>query len=69
MGATAMLAHQRRGYLGESGFYANNWPQWRKNKDESIRAMLSGAKPLSLQRSLEYGADIIEMTVRRRCMP
>src|SRR5438034_2895776 len=50
----------RAGYLGESGFYANNWPQWRQSNDESIAAMLSGDKPIPLKRSLEYGADIIE---------
>ncbi len=56
----------RSGYGGESGFYANNWPTWRQNNDDSIRAMLSGTKPLPLQRSLEYGADIIEaMTLHR----
>ncbi|HSH79440.1 MAG TPA: hypothetical protein VLA19_13035, partial [Herpetosiphonaceae bacterium] len=56
----------RSGYLGESGFYANNWPAWRQKNDESIRAMLSGAKPLPLERSLEYGADIIEALTLQR---
>jgi alpha-galactosidase len=50
----------RAGYLGESGFYANNWPRWRLENDESIEAMLEGNKPIPLQRSLEYGADIVE---------
>jgi alpha-galactosidase len=48
------------GYLGESGFYANNWPRWRRENDESIEAMLEGKKPIPLERSLEYGADIVE---------
>jgi alpha-galactosidase len=52
--------YARPGYLGESGFYANNWPRWRKENDESIEAMLLGEKPIPLRRSLEYGADIIE---------
>ena len=52
--------YTRARYLGESGFYANNWPQWRKDNDESIAAMLSGDKPIPLKRSLEYGADIVE---------
>ena len=52
--------YARPGYLGESGFYANNWPRWRRENDESIEAMLRGDKPVPLQRSLEYGADIIE---------
>ena len=52
--------YTRAGYLGESGFYANNWPRWRRENDESIEAMLRGDKPVPLARSLEYGADIIE---------
>jgi alpha-galactosidase len=52
--------YARPGYLGESGFYANNWPRWRRENDESIEAMLAGDKPVPVQRSLEYGADIIE---------
>jgi alpha-galactosidase len=52
--------YMRRGYLGESGFYANNWPRWRRENDESIEAMLEGTKPIPLERSFEYGADIVE---------
>ena len=52
--------YSRAGYLGESGFYANNWPRWRRENDESIEAMLRGEKEIPLARSLEYGADIIE---------
>ena len=52
--------YTRPGYLGESGFYANNWPRWRRENDESIEAMLHGEKPVPVQRSHEYGADIIE---------
>src|SRR5438105_10061227 len=52
--------YTRAGYLGESGFYANNWPRWRRENDDSIEAMLNRDKPVPLKRSLEYGADIIE---------
>jgi len=52
--------YARPGYLGESGFYANNWPRWRRENDDSIEAMLNRDKPVPLKRSLEYGADIIE---------
>ena len=52
--------YTRPGYLGESGFYANNWPRWRRENDDSIEAMLRGDRPVPLKRSLEYGADIIE---------
>lgn len=50
----------RSGYLGESGFYANNWPQWRAENDTSIRAMVAGEKELPYHRSHEYGSYIIE---------
>ena len=52
--------YTRPGYLGESGFYANNWPRWRRENDEQIEAMLSGERQIPVGRSLEYGADIIE---------
>jgi len=52
--------YTRAGYLGESGFYANNWPRWRRENDEQIESMLRGDRPVPLERSLEYGADIIE---------
>ena len=52
--------YTRAGYLGESGFYANNWLRWRRENDESIEAMLRGDRPVPLERSFEYGANIIE---------
>src|SRR6266702_1657199 len=52
--------YARPGYLGESGFYANNWPEWRRANDERIQAMLDGKTEIPRARSLEYGADIIE---------
>jgi len=52
--------YTRPGYLGESGFYANNWPRWRRENDEQIEAMLRGDRQIPAGRSLEYGADIIE---------
>ena len=58
--------YARAGYLGESGFYANNWPRWRRENDESIEAMLRGEKEVPLTRSFEYGADIIEAIECRR---
>jgi len=60
------LVHRytRAGYLGESGFYANNWPGWRRANDERIEEMLRGDAPIPGERSLEYGADIIEAIER-----
>src|ERR1700680_5114221 len=52
--------YTRAGYLGESGFYANNWPTWRRANDERIEAMLHGEEEIPLQRSHEYAADIVE---------
>ncbi|HLI90729.1 MAG TPA: alpha-galactosidase [Ktedonobacteraceae bacterium] len=56
----------RAGYRGETGFYANNWPTWRERNDASIREMLAGTREIPFQRSLEYGADIIEAVALRR---
>ena len=52
--------YTRPGYLGESGFYANNWPDWRKANDERIHAMLRGDTDIPLTRSHEYASYIIE---------
>lgn len=55
----------RGGYLGETGFYANNWPTWREQNDRSIQEMLDGTRELPFTRSYEYGSIIIEaMTMR-----
>ncbi|MDQ2716429.1 MAG: alpha-galactosidase [Chloroflexota bacterium] len=56
----------RAGYLGETGFYANNWPRWRAGNDSTIREMLAGTREIPFERSHEYGSYIIEaMTLRR----
>ena len=52
--------YTRPGYLGESGFYANNWPDWRKDNDERIHSMLHGETEIPLKRSHEYASYIIE---------
>ena len=52
--------YTRPGYLGESGFYANNWPDWRDANDERIQAMLRGETEITLHRSHEYASYIIE---------
>jgi alpha-galactosidase len=58
----------REGYLGETGFYANNWPTWREERDSSIREMLVGARALPFIRSHEYCSYIIEAVTMRRPM-
>ena len=52
--------YTRAGYLGETGFYANNWPTWREQNDASIREMLAGTRDIPFSRSHEYGSSIIE---------
>jgi alpha-galactosidase len=56
----------RAGYQGESGFYANNWPNWREGNDAYIRSLLEHSQPLPFNRSHEYGASIIEAIIMHR---
>jgi alpha-galactosidase len=55
-----LAKYTRPGYRGESGLYANNWPSWRKAGDSSIRDVIEGRSPISLQRSDEYASAVIE---------
>lgn len=48
------------GYRGEESFYANNWPNWRKNQDEYREKLFRGEEQIKTERSWEYGAWIIE---------
>ncbi len=51
----------RLGYEGGAGFYADNWPTWRKTADEKREQMLRGEEPLpGPERSWEYASWIIE---------
>ncbi len=50
----------RDGYDGGSSFYADNWPQWRKDGDASRSAMVAGKEPFVWSRSWEYASWIIE---------
>jgi len=52
--------YDRSGYRGESGFYANNWPDWRAAGDDKIRQYLRGDATYPLERSSEYASYIIE---------
>jgi alpha-galactosidase len=52
--------YTRDGYLGESGFYAKNWPRWRAEAAETSRAHLSGKSEILLNRSSEYASVIVE---------
>jgi alpha-galactosidase len=48
------------GYNGGTGFYANNWPEWRRKNDEHIRKLLSGEEEIRFETSNEYAAVIID---------
>lgn len=57
--------YTRAGYLGESGFYANNWPDWRAGHDAQVREKIAQYKQgqtdvIDLARSHEYGSYIVE---------
>ncbi len=56
----------RAGYLGQSGFYANNWPEWRAKNDAGIQEMLDGRREIPLARGHEYAADIVEALILNR---
>src|SRR6202035_2355341 len=55
-----LARYARAGYRGESGFYANNWPAWRRVNDERIQAMLDGTTEIPRERSHEYASYIVE---------
>lgn len=44
----------------ETGFYADNWPKWRRDTDRNRLEMAAGKREIKLERSHEYAADIIE---------
>jgi len=50
----------RSGYLGESGFYANNWPTWRATGDQRNRDILAGKETYELERGPEFASYIMQ---------
>jgi alpha-galactosidase len=52
--------YSRPGYLGESGFYAHNWPRWQEGHQRMAAAWADGEAELPAERSHEYAADIVE---------
>jgi alpha-galactosidase len=64
-----MEKYCRAKYKGETGFYANSWPQWRRISDKRRADILKGvevggelpwAKPYKLDRTWEYASFIVE---------
>ncbi|MCL6454170.1 MAG: alpha-galactosidase [Alicyclobacillus sp.] len=58
--------HCSAGYNGATGFYATNWPTWRKESDERIQRFLNGEEQIELENSGEYASIIIESMVTNR---
>ncbi|WP_248924128.1 alpha-galactosidase [Paenibacillus hamazuiensis] len=56
--------HCSAGYNGATGYYADNWPTWRRENDEKIVQQLEGARPIELKNSHEYAAVIIEAMLK-----
>lgn len=56
----------RSKYRGQSGFYADNWPQWRKDCDQRRRDIIAGQTEPKLERSWEYASFIIEASETNR---
>jgi alpha-galactosidase len=52
--------YTRAGYNGESGFYANNWPEWRRGADARLRRVIAGTEEHQLTRGDEYASHLIE---------
>ncbi len=52
--------YMRDGYLGESGFYANNWPSWVEENAAELRGYLAGEQEFEFYRGEEYASYIME---------
>ncbi|MBK8022220.1 MAG: alpha-galactosidase [Chloroflexi bacterium] len=52
--------YTRAEYLGETGFYANNWPIERAESAEWVRQMVAGEAELELERGVEYASHIMQ---------
>jgi alpha-galactosidase len=52
--------YAREGYLGETGFYANNWPRWRAEADDDMRRIIAGEDQIELERGPEFASYIVE---------
>ena len=52
--------YDRGEYVGESGFYANNWPTWVENSAQELREYLAGRREYDMERGEEFASQIIE---------
>lgn len=51
------------GQRGESGYYAHNWPTWRRENDLQIARILAGKEEFDTNRGTEYPAQIVESMI------
>jgi alpha-galactosidase len=51
---------QGKEYIGESGFYAHNWPTWRRENDAMLQRVLAGEEEYPAERGGEYPSHIVE---------
>ncbi len=58
--------YARPGYLGESGFYRNNWPRWQERHQAQAAAWAAGEEEMPEERSQEYASWIVEGMVLNR---
>ena len=49
--------------IGESGFYAHNWPTWRRENDEMLQRVLAGDEEYPAERGGEYPSHIVEAMI------
>jgi alpha-galactosidase len=47
-------------YLGQSSFYADEWPGWRVDNDNRRKKFISGEEEIELARTWEYASYIIQ---------
>ena len=47
-------------YLGQSSFYADEWPKWRVDNDERREKFISGEEEIEMERTWEYASYIIQ---------
>jgi len=53
----------RAEYKGESGFYARNWPTWRRDNDDQLERVLKGEETFDFERGGEYPSHIVEAMI------
>lgn len=58
--ADLLKTYCREGYRGGSSFYADNWPQWRKDADKRREEFAKDITKMDLKRGHEYASMIIE---------